>query len=80
MTNYYVQEVFNYKGIFERVGFDLFSFYIIAFNLTNQPMGVKYSISCIQLSVILSWIQTANASSEQMLTQPLATKKNWLPF
>lgn len=29
MTNYYVQEVFNYEGIFGRVGFDLFSFYMI---------------------------------------------------
>lgn len=63
MTNYDVQEVFNYEGIFERVGFHLFRFYMIVFNLTNQPMGVKYSVSCIQLSVILSWIQTANASS-----------------
>lgn len=63
MTNYYVQEAFNYEGISEREGFDLFSFYVIVFNLTNQRTGVKHSLRCIQLSVILSWIQTANASS-----------------
>lgn len=62
-TNYYIQGVFNYEGISERVGFDLFSFYMIVFNLTNQPVGVKYSISSILLSVIPSRIQNANASS-----------------
>lgn len=59
MTNYYVQEVFNYEDIFERVGFGLFSLYMIVFNLINQPIGVKYSRSHIQLSMILSWIQAA---------------------
>lgn len=32
MTKCYVQEVFNYEAIFERVGSELFVFYIIAFN------------------------------------------------
>lgn len=59
MTNYYIQEVFNYEDIFERVGFGLFSFYMIVFNLINQQIGVKYSRSHIQLSMILSWIHVA---------------------